>query len=292
MTYSNLTLDSFSPKKAELVALANDLRPTLSITIVDKKTYDMVHIAQMKLADARIVTEKQGKALREDALSFQRQVLEREKELLAEITPIEEELKAKKKAYNDEQERIKQEEINRKERIFNDRISQLHAYKQSDFDIAKLRDMSNELFGKLLDDAKVDFEEAEKVRKAQEESDRIAREQFLADQKKLDDDKRAFEEEQRVARQKQLDIDNEIAQKKRIEDARLQGIKDAEEKQKRDNLQAEINAREEQARLEKKKKYQEFCNSHWYNEVTKADFRILSEWNTIVLCKVLGTFTK
>lgn len=288
---STLNLDSFSPKKAELIALANDLRPTLDITIIDKKTYDMVHSAQMKLADARIVTEKQGKALREDAISFQRMVLEREKELLSEITPIEEALKAKKKAYNDEQERLKQEEINRKERVLNDRITQLAEYNYTP-NIITLRDMSNETFGKLLDDAKVDFEEAEKARKVQEESDRIAREQFLADQKKLEDDKRAFEEEQRVARQKQIDIDNENARKAQIESARLQGIKDAEEKAKRDALQAEVTAREEQAKLEKKKKYQSFLESHGYTEETKANFRLLPEGNTIVLCKVLGTFTK
>lgn len=261
MEPSTLNLDSFSPKQAELIALADELSPSLDIVISDKKTYDQVHSAQMKLADARIVTEKQGKALRENAISFQRQVLEREKELLSPLLPIEEALKAKKKAYNDEQDRIKQEEVNRKERILNDRIAQLAQYNFTP-NIITLRDLSNELFGKLLDDAKASFEEAEIVRKAQEESDRVAREQFLADQKKFEDEKQAFEEEQRIARQKQIDIDNEAVQKQRLESARLQGIKDAEEKAKRDKLQEEINAREEQARLEKKKKYQAFLETH------------------------------
>lgn len=261
MNPSTLNLDSFSPKKAELIALADTLRHTLDIVIVDKKTYEEVHSAQMKLADARIITEKQGKALREDAIAFQRQVLEREKELLAPLIPIEDALKAKKKAYNDEQERIKKEESDRKERILTERIQKLSEYNVVP-NVTMIRDLSDDLFAKLLDDSRVSFEEAEVARKAQEELDRIAREKFLADQKKLDDDRRAFEEEQRVARQKQIDIDNENARKAQIESARLQGIKDAEEKAKRDKLQAEINAREEQARLEKKKKYQAFLETH------------------------------
>lgn len=291
MEPSTLNLDSFSPKKAELVALATELRPTLNITIVDKKTYDMVHSAEMKLASARITTEKQGKALREDAVLFQRAVLDRQKELLAEITPIEDELKAKKKAYNDEQDRIKQEDINRKERVLNDRIVQLSQYNFTP-NIITIQDMSNETFGKLLDDVKVDFEEAEKIRITQIESDRIAREQLIADQKKLEDDKRTFEEEQRIARQAQTDKDNESRRVAQLEQARLQGIKDAEEKAKRDTLQAEVTARENQARLEKKKKYQAFCELHGYHEGNKEGFRLIPEGNTIVLCRVLWIFTK
>jgi hypothetical protein len=273
MEPSTLNLDSFSPKKAELTALATELAHLEDLTIVDKKTYELVHIGHMKLADARITTEKQGKTLREDALAFQRKVLEREKELLSEITPLEDTLKAKKKAYNDEQDRIKKEEIDRKERILNDRMYQLHEYGQSDFDIARLRDLSDDLFHKLLADTKQEFEEAEIVRKKKEDDERIEREQFLADQKKLEDDRRAFAEEQRIARQVQVDKDRAA----QLEQARLQGIKDAEDQAKRDALQAEINAREAQAKLEKKKKYKEFCDLHGYAETSKDSFRMIPE---------------
>lgn len=291
MNSSTLNLDSFSPKKAELIALATELSPLGDITIIDKKTYDLVHTGHMQLADARINTEKQGKILREDSISFQRQVLERQKELLSEITPLEEVLKEKKKVYNDEQERIKQEEVDRKEQILNDRIAQLSTYNVTP-NILTIRDISNELFSKLLDDAKQDFMESEIIRKKKEDDERIEREKFLSDQKKFDDERRVFAEEQRVARQEQETRDNKIQQQASLERARLQGMKDADEKTKRDALQEELRAREDQARLEKKKKYQAFCELHGYHEGNKEGFRLIPEGNTIVLCRVLGTFTK
>lgn len=44
-----LNMDSFNPKKAELLVTAEKFKPILAIEIVDKKTYEQVHEAQMAL---------------------------------------------------------------------------------------------------------------------------------------------------------------------------------------------------------------------------------------------------
>lgn len=57
-TQSQFSVDSFNPKKAELIALADESKKVLSVEIVDSKTYEQVHQAQMKLKEARVNIEK------------------------------------------------------------------------------------------------------------------------------------------------------------------------------------------------------------------------------------------
>lgn len=85
----NLSMDSFNPKKTELIELAEKVTAFLHIEIVDKKTYEQVHNAQMELRNNRVEIEKQGKALRENAIKFQKDVLAVEKELIAIISTVE-----------------------------------------------------------------------------------------------------------------------------------------------------------------------------------------------------------
>lgn len=48
-----LNMDSFNPKKAELIELAKSHEAATKIEIVDKETYDQVHKAQIVLRDTR-----------------------------------------------------------------------------------------------------------------------------------------------------------------------------------------------------------------------------------------------
>lgn len=105
----NLNIEEFNPKKAELTVMADKYRGLTIAGIEDKEGFKRVHEAQMELRSVRVDIEKKGKALREDALSFQKQVIALEKELVGIISPVEDALKAEKEKVESEKERIRLE---------------------------------------------------------------------------------------------------------------------------------------------------------------------------------------
>lgn len=77
-----------------------DLHKMITITsriqvgdLTDAVQLVAVHDHRLKLRDARVMIEKKGKSMREEALKYQKNVIAREKELLAIITPEEMRLK-------------------------------------------------------------------------------------------------------------------------------------------------------------------------------------------------------
>lgn len=159
-----LNMDQFNPKKNELIVLADEAKQALSIEIVDKKTYEQVHQAEMMLKEARISVEKTWKAMREDAIAFQKKVIEVEKDLVSVISPTEEALKAKKKAWNDEQERKKEEEARKAEEALNNRVQELAKYGYTPEDMFDLKIKTDEEFTVLLNEKKSLWEQAEEIR--------------------------------------------------------------------------------------------------------------------------------
>ena len=103
-----LNMDSFNPKKAELIELAKKYESATQIEIVDKTTYDQVHKAQIELRDTRNAIKEQWLAIRENANKFIKQVTTAEKELLALIQPTEDILIAKKDAWKKKEEEEKE----------------------------------------------------------------------------------------------------------------------------------------------------------------------------------------
>lgn len=285
-----LNIDAFNPKKAELMELAEKSKPALNIQIVDKRTYDQVHSTQMILREQRINIEKTGKSLREDALRFQKDIIAIEKELVAVIEPIEEELRTKKKAYDDEQERIKQEVEAQKQAKITARIQALARYDIT-YDTLTHGIMSDVTFDALISAKQAEFDEAEKIRLEQIENGRIAREKLEEDQRKfreeqeevarknkeaqdkIDAERKAIEDEKNAIEKARVDAENEEKRQKEFaeatERARLQGIEDARILQEKKEMEAKRiedariqSEKEEQEKLEKKKKYIEFIKSH------------------------------
>ncbi len=76
----NLDIEKFSPTKAELHSLAEK-----ASLITNESSFDEIHAMRMKLRNTRTAIAKTGKLLREDAIKFQRDVIEKEKELIAII---------------------------------------------------------------------------------------------------------------------------------------------------------------------------------------------------------------
>lgn len=159
----NLNMDSFNPKKAELITLADEAKKALSVEIIDTKSYEVVHKAQMKLKDARVNIEKTGKAMREDAVAFQKKVIEVEKDLISVIITVEEELKAKKTIYDKAQEEKKEAERKAQEELANTRNQELAKYGYV-HDLFDLKIMEEDKFQELITEKKTSWETAENER--------------------------------------------------------------------------------------------------------------------------------
>lgn len=75
--------------------------------IDDKEGYDTVHKARIVCRDLRVLTEKLCKKGREDATKIQKAWIQKEKEVVAEISEVEQHLKKQEDAVDAEKEAIK-----------------------------------------------------------------------------------------------------------------------------------------------------------------------------------------
>ncbi len=85
---TDLSLEKFNPTVAELNALVAQT----STRLFDEKNsvdVDYAHNSRMSIRAARVKIEKFGKQLRENAITFQKAVIVKERELIAIIEPEE-----------------------------------------------------------------------------------------------------------------------------------------------------------------------------------------------------------
>jgi len=265
-----------------LNTLAHESDKIIAIDIVDTKTYKQVHAQHMIIRDKRIEIEKARKSFTEVKQKEVKDAILIEKDLVSIISEKEDELKAKKEVYDKEQERIKQEEEAKKQAKITARIQALAQFGIT-YDTLEHGIMSDADFYTLIDIKKQEFEEAEKARLKQLETERIDREKFEEDQRKfreeqeetarknkeaqdkIDADRKAIEDEKRAIEQARIDSENAENRKKELADtaekARLQGIEDEKiRKEKEENEKIRIE-KEDQEKLAKKRKYQSFLES-------------------------------
>lgn len=293
----NLNLEKFNPTRGELLALADEARK-LSIAGIDDKTgYDLVHQKRMELKAARVKIAKTGKEAREDAVAYQKKVLAYEKELIGIIEPVEEELEAKQKAID---EAI---EMEKRKAKLPERLKRLEEFGAPEYWKEELiLAMDDTDFEKWFNDRKSEFLEYKEkcIREQQVE----AAAKLRIAQEKLDSERRALEESKRIEDAKREAEKN--AQEKALRDAELAKVRAEEEKaaavQAEKNRQAQkekakadaeaarvAKEKAEQEALEKKKKYQNFLEKYEYVEGTT--FRIEKLGNKIVLYKKVGEMT-
>lgn len=133
----------YEQEKLRIAKLAEKAKTALNIPITDKTSYHINHEAQMELRDERIKWEKARKDFTASLDEKKKFAIERERSITCHIIPVEDQLKAKKEAYDAEQERIKAEKEAEKNRIFQERVNELTKYGVTT-DLASLRDMSDE----------------------------------------------------------------------------------------------------------------------------------------------------
>ena len=308
MTTSPLDIEQFNPKKAEILSLVAEHTPSLSIEIVDSKTYKQVHESQMALSKTRIGVEKQWKLMREDANTFIKTVLWVERDLTAPLIEVEDKLKAKKVAYEQAEKEKKEAYERAKQQLIADRTFQLAKYRIQ-YDATVHGDMTLSKFAELLETEEKKFQEEETARIPQAEADKKAREESEAEQKKfreeqdaiakknqeeqarMNAEKKKIEDEKYAIEQARINAENEKKRQADMESARLKAIEDERLRVEQEKLRAQQKEKEEREAMEKKKKYIAYRESLGFTEATKHLFVERREWKTISIWKKVWEFT-
>jgi hypothetical protein len=194
----NLNIDQFNPPIAEIKAMAAKYQDLKISGPNDRAGYIIVDAARKDLARLRIKIEKDGKAIRAEARAFQKAVMDKEKELVGFIEPVELRLAAMQEEVDNEKERLRRaEELpKRKEHLENIGVT---------VEDNLLLDMDDAAFSAFFNTKHNEFliaqaQELAKKQIEQERKDREARESVERERLKLEAERAAFEKEkQRIA---------------------------------------------------------------------------------------------
>jgi hypothetical protein len=227
-----------------LVELASKYKGLSIKGIDDKDGYKAVKEARLIMKKARTKIESVAKDLREDAVKFQKMVIERKDELIAIIQPVEDELHATEKRIDEEKEQIRIAEQKQEDARIQSRIDQLAKFKHG-IDLYDAKTMPEENFQALLGHAEAEFnKEQERIaqEKAKAEEERLAElERLRLQREELDRQQAEFnkrEADLRALREKEL-----AEQRQREADIKAeQDRKDAELKAEREKLETEKRA--------------------------------------------------
>lgn len=265
-------LAKFDVNVAELTKLAEEYKGLTVTSVDDKAGLVSVRNARIILKGKRVAITKTGKDLRAQANSFNKAVIDRERELIALIEPTEEALQAEEDRIEAEKEHLRLAVEQAEAKRVQDRIDALRAVDAA-HDLLELKMGPDDWFAELLTTAT----EAFNKKKAVEEQDRIAKEEFDAAEKvrmeqvakdqeaerqRLDAVRKEQEAKAEELRLKQKAIDDQqadIDRKKREEEAAAQKKIDDEaaEKKRLEDLETARKEGEEKARVELERKQNE-----------------------------------
>lgn len=223
------------------------------------------------LVKARGIIQKQGKSFRDEANAYNKSVLEKEKEYVQIIEPLE--LDYKQKIISIEKEELQQQRL----LVLPQRKSLLELLKT-------ITQPGDEILLNLDDASFMAYlmeRQTEDKNNLEREEARLKREKEIADNAKIEAEKRAQIEIEKIKK----DAENKILEEQqRVERERLAELKRKEE--------VEIRKKEEQEKLEKNKKYLNFLKENGYTVETKVDFHIVELDNEYILYKKVAKFKK
>jgi hypothetical protein len=253
-------LASFEDLKSTISQMASQFGGLTIAGLDDRKGYDAVHEARMKVKSLRVSIEKRRKELKEESLRVGRLIDSTAKELAELIEPVESHLMSQEKAIDDEKERINREEHERIERErqakLQTRIDALDSL-QWPFNPLQVQTMTDEQFQEYFENCqqqhaeKVEREKAEAEARAKREAEeaerlRVEAERLAKERQELD----RIRAEQEAERQKQLEAQRKIdEERQRIEAAKLEEARRVELEQAKQKA-AEEAAKRERERIE------------------------------------------
>lgn len=202
----NVGLKAFETRKAELIALRDEVDGLDITSIEDKASIKQVGEARKKLKNARVEIEKEGKSMRDPLTQINKTISTKEKELVDIIEPTEKKLAAKEKWVKEETERIEREAEEAEKQRIQKRIDRLAQYGYA-IDINLLTGITDEQFEKVVADAKVLWEKEEAAKVEQKRHEEEERERIAKERKELEELRAKQAEAERVLREKQEEMD-------------------------------------------------------------------------------------
>lgn len=224
----------------------------------DKPGFDAVHRARIDVKGRRVFVEKTGKAFREKAIKYQKDVITEEKRIIGLLAPIEDYLSDQENRVTEEVARIKAEAEAKIQAIFQarenrlldmgcrfDRIAMAYSYGELVAPVAMVKVAPDDMFDKICVaiQGAVDAEKAEKAA----ETERIAK--ITAEQEKerirlAEEVDRIKKEQDRIATEQAKEREILVAEGKMIQDEKdrlareKKAIEDAILKAEQDKLRA------------------------------------------------------
>ena len=217
-------------------------------SIDDKESYLDIKKARTEVRRIGILVEKVCKKGREDAVAIQRKWLNKEKEVLSQISEVQDPLDAEIKKFEDEVARKENEEKQRREEAFMARQASLFKYgaeyRNGNYELAELsyeseliKNAEDEMWeGIILPKFRKVYEQKEVERVAEETKRREEMERQEKERKELEERQAAFRKEQE-------DFERQKRELQEQKDKQDREIREAEEKRLREELQKRISIR-------------------------------------------------
>lgn len=263
-------LQIFETRKSELINLKNEAATIVFTKLETKDDYKMVSAMRKHLKAERVEVQREGKAMRDILTPINKMIMEREKELVAIISPEEDRLSKLEEDFEREEAEKKAEAERIAKLKIQARIDSLAQYNVAiDYDV--LISLTDEQFEAKVAKSKEEFE-AEQYRlaeqKASEEAARKQQEEKEAAEKAAEQARIKAERETLEKQRQEQEAEQRKLQKEReemeAEKARMKAEKEAAEKAEQDRLAAiekakveeeqRIKAEKEKAELEAKLK--------------------------------------
>ena len=249
-TYIETGLSILDEKEETLKALAEQFQGLTVAGLEDKDGFDKLRKARITLKNERVSIKNAAEELRAPAVKWQKKVIEREKQLVTIIEPVEDELHAEEKRIDVLKEEARKQKEMLEAKILQDRLNALAQYNFA-ADWVEVKHMTDDQFDEMLAHAKNLHEEELKRQaelKAEEERKRKEEEECLRLEREELTRQRA-EQEAREAELQRQEQERIAAERKRQEGIR----KEEEERQaairvEREKLEAERRAIEEEKR--------------------------------------------
>lgn len=273
---AELNIEAFDPTVAELTKMVEETKGIMPTDLLDKEQIEVVKKARLGLRNVRVRIEKTGKAMREDALAFQKKVIAKENELIAIIEPEEDRLagieeEAKKQAIMKERKELLPLRLECLAKIGDD-------VPQNEDDILAMDDLAFQTYfnGRVADKNEADRKAIEAKKLADEKELKEREDKLHEEERKQEEEKRAREREEKARQEERERLEREQREK--------------EEREERERIAREKKEAEDKAKRERADNYRAFRAEHGWTEETKDDFYEKADSVEVVLFKKVGTF--
>jgi len=282
---AELSLETINPTKAQIVEIVTGAKGALEkFNPDDENSMELFKSRKKELQQARLTIVEACKDKRAEANAFAKKVIGYEKELLAEITPTEVEMKRildeiKEKEIREERlaelpERRKMlNEIGDELLVSNDALLEM----DHDQFVAYMNERKALQFEKMQEEAR--YREAEE-RRQQELRQAEDRARIEAEEKVKNEAEEKINEERHIRE----DVERQLAEEKRLAEEK---IRQEEEDEK--NRKDEEERRQEQE--DQNELYNDWLAEHGYILDDDNNMKIERSANTVYLYKLIDTFT-